>query len=123
MRLVVLFVLLAINVMFFAWTRLDASGEGEAGRLSQQVQPDKIKLLTPQEVAALGPAKVAALADVCLEWGPLADAERVRALADLEPLALGKLLTQKRVDSTMAFGVYLPTAPNRAEADRRAAEL
>ena len=40
-------------------------------RLAEQVQPDKIKLLTPQQVAALGPAKVAALADVCLEWGPL----------------------------------------------------
>ena len=52
------------------------------------MQPDKIKLLTPQQVAALGPAKVAALADVCVEWGPLSDADRSACAGDLEPLAL-----------------------------------
>jgi len=87
------------------------------------VQPDKIKLLTPPQVAALGPAKVAALADVCLEWGPVGEADRARAQADLEPLALGKLLSQRRVETPMAFWIYLPPAPNKAEADRRAADL
>ena len=122
MRTIVLFLLLA-NLTFFAYTRLDATSEGEAVRLVEQVQPEKIKLLTPQQVAALGPAKVAALADVCLEWGPLTDADRVRALSDLEPLALGKLLTQRRNETTMSFWVYLPVAPSRAEADRRVADL
>ena len=86
------------------------------------MQPEKIKLLTPQQVAALGPAKVAALADVCLEFGPLTESDRTRALADLESLALGKLLTQKRVETTTAFWVYLPPT-SRAEADRRVADL
>jgi len=122
MRAVVILLLLA-NLTFFAYTRLDATSDGEAARLVEQVQPEKIRLLTPQQVAALGPAKVAALADVCLDWGPLGDADRARALADLEPLALGKLLTQRRIETTMAFWVYLPPAPNRAEADRRAADL
>ena len=70
LRTVVILLLLA-NLTFFAYTRLDSARDGEAARLAEQVQPDKIKLLTPQQVAALGPAKVAALADVCLEWGPL----------------------------------------------------
>lgn len=122
MRTVVIFLLLA-NLTFFAYTRLDTTSDGEASRLAEQVQPDKIKLLTPQQVAALGPAKVAALADVCLEWGPLGDADRARALADLEPLALGKLLSQHRIDTPMAFWVYLPPAANRAEAERRAASI
>jgi hypothetical protein len=122
MRTVVIFLLLA-NLTFFTYTRLDATSEGEAVRLVEQVQPEKIKLLTPQQVAALGPAKVAALADVCLEWGPLTEADRARAIADLDPLALGKLLTQKRIETTTSFWVYLPPAPNRAEADRRAADL
>ena len=122
MRTVVIFLLLA-NLTFYAYTRVDATSEGEAFRLREQVLPEKVKLLTPQQVAALGPAKVAALADVCLEWGPLHDAERARALAELEPLALGKLLSQKRIETTMAFWVFLPPASNRAEADRRAAEL
>jgi hypothetical protein len=122
MRTVVIFLLLA-NLTFFTYTRLDATSEGEAVRLVEQVQPEKIKLLTPQQVAALGPSKVAALADVCLEWGPLADADRARALADLDPLALGKLLTQKRIETTTSFWVYLPAAPSRFEADRRVADL
>lgn len=122
MRTVVIFLLLA-NLTFFAYTRLDETSEGEAVRLVEQVQPDKIKLLTPQQVAALGPAKVAALADVCLEFGPLTEADRTRALADLDPLALGKLLTQKRIETTTSFWVYLPPAPSKAEADRRAADV
>lgn len=121
MRTLVLLLLLA-NLSLFAFTRLDASRDGEGARLAEQVQPDKIRLLTPQQVAALGPAKVAALADVCLEWGPLSEADRARAFADLEPLALGKLLTQRRIETTFAFWVFLPPVGNRADAERRAAE-
>jgi hypothetical protein len=63
MRIVVLLLVIA-NLTLFAYTRLDDASRGEAGRLKQQIQPDKIKLLTPPQVAALGPAKIAALADV-----------------------------------------------------------
>src|SRR4029077_4152448 len=122
MRTVVIFLLLA-NLTFFTYTRLDATSEGEAVRLVEQIQPEKIKLLTPQQVAALGPAKVAALADVCVECGPLSDADRARALADLDPLALGKLLTQRRIESTTSFWFYRPPAPSWLEADRRVAVL
>lgn len=122
MRTVLVLLLLA-NLTLFAYTRLDGGSSGEAVRLSEQVQPDKIKLLTPQEVAALGPAKVAALADVCVEWGPFSDVERLRALADLEPLAIGKLTTQRRVDVAGAWSASLIPYGSRAAADRRAAEL
>lgn len=122
MRTVVLLLLLA-NLSFFAFRLLDNASGGEAIRLEQQIQPDKIKLLTPQQVAALGPAKTATLADVCLEWGPFTDSERSGALAELEPLALGRLLTQRRVEMNHAYWVFLPPQANRAEADRRASEL
>jgi hypothetical protein len=122
MRTVIILLLLA-NLSFFAYTRLDAPAEGEAIRLQEQVQPEKVKLLTPQQVAALGPAKAAALADVCVEWGPLGEAERARAAADLEPLALGRLLSQRRVETSMAYWVYLTPASSRADADRRASDL
>lgn len=118
----IVFLLLLANLTFLGYTRLDSAGGGEAARLAQQVQPDKIKLLTPQQVAALGPGKVAALADVCLEWGPIAEGDRARSLADLEPLALGRLLTQRRIETSTAFWVFLPPAANRAEAERRATE-
>jgi hypothetical protein len=53
MRLVV-FLLLFANALLFAYARLDSASVSESGRLATQVSPDSIKLLTPQEVAALG---------------------------------------------------------------------
>jgi hypothetical protein len=121
MRIVVALLLLA-NLTLFVYTLLPSSS-GEGMRLQQQVSPEKIKLLTPQEVAALGPAKVAALADVCVEFGPLSDAERAKVLGDLEPLALGRLLTQRRVDVDNAFTVSVAPFPSRTSAENRAGEL
>lgn len=117
------FLLLLANLTLFAYIKLDSVGSGEGVRLSQQVQPDKIKLLGPQQVAALGPAKVASLADVCVEWGPISDAERARALASLEPLDLGKLISQKKVEVIANYWVFIPPLANKAAADKRVAEL
>ena len=120
---IILALLVAANLALFGYTRLDSAGSGEAARLAQQVQPDRIRLLTAQQVATLGPSKVAALADVCLEWGPFSDAERARARAELEPTGLGRLLTQKRVENTTTHWVFVPRLPNKAAAEKRAAEL
>ena len=122
MRIVVLLLLVA-NLTFLGYTLLDSGGSGEGMRLQQQIQPEKIKLLTPQEVAALGPAKVAALADVCVEFGPLSDVERAKVIGELEPLGLGRLLTQRRVEVDNAFSVNVAPFPNRNAADNRAGEL
>lgn len=121
MRIVIVLLLLA-NLTLYGYTRLD-TGSGEGILLQDQVQPDKIKLLTPQQVAALGPAKVAALADVCVEWGPLADTQRSRALAELEPLGLGRLVTQRRVEFDSGFSVSMGPFANRTAAENRIAEL
>jgi hypothetical protein len=117
------FLLLLANLTLFAYTKLDSLGAGEGVRLSQQVQPEKISLLTPQQVAALGPAKASALADVCVEWGPLSDSDRTRALAMLEPLDLARLISQKKVEVIADYWVFLPPAVNKAAADRRVEEL
>jgi hypothetical protein len=121
MRIVIVLLLLA-NLTLYAYTRLDTGG-GEAILLQDQVQPDKIKLLTPQQVAALGPSKVAALADVCVEWGPLSDPDRARALAELEPLHLGRLVSQKKVDFESGYWVNMGPFASRAGAETRVAEL
>src|SRR4051794_6451632 len=122
MRIVVLLLVIA-NLTLFAYTRLDDASRGEASRLNQQVQPDKIKLLTPPQVAALGPAKIAALADVCIEWGPFSDVERVKAIADLESLQLGRLLSSRRIEIDSVYWVSLGPFANKPFADRRSAEL
>lgn len=115
------YLLLLANLTLLGYTLLDNVGSGEGVRLAQQVQPDKIRLLTPQQVASLGPDKTAALADVCAEWGPFSDAERARALADLDAQSLGKLLSQKRVENALNFWVYVAPFPNRAAAERQLA--
>jgi len=122
MRTVVVLLLLA-NLALAGYLWLDSTSGGEGVRLKQQVRPDAIKLLTPQEVAALGPTKAAALADVCLEWGPFGEADRTRALADVDSLALGRLLTQRRTDTASGFWVYLSPFASKAAADKRASEL
>ena len=117
------FLLLLANITLFGYIRLDAMSSGEGIRLGQQVQPDKIKLLTAQQVAALGPAKVAALADVCVEWGPLSESDRARALATIEPLDLSRLMTQKKVEVLTNYWLFLPPAATKAAADKRVDEL
>jgi hypothetical protein len=117
------FLLLLANLTLFGYTRLDSVGGGEGARLSQQVQPEKIKLLTPQQVASLGPAKVASLADVCVEWGPMSDADRARALTRLDPLDLGKLLTQRKIEVIANYWVFIPPLASKAATDKRVAEL
>jgi hypothetical protein len=122
MRTLVVLLLLA-NIALGGYIYLDSFSSGEGIRLSQQVQPDKIALLTPQQVAALGPAKVSALADVCLEWGPLSDGERTRALHELEPLDLARLISQKKVEVAANYWVFIPPAANKQAADRRVEDL
>jgi len=118
----VVFLLLLANITLALYTWLDRGSGGEAFHLKEQVQPDKIKILTPQQVAVLGPAKVAALSDVCAEWGPFGSADLARATADLDPLQLGKLLTQRKVDVEGSWVIVGPFS-NRAAAERRATEL
>ena len=122
MRTLVVLLLLA-NLALGGYIYLDSLSTGEAVRLSQQVQPDKIALLTPQQVAALGPAKVSALADVCVEWGPLSEGDRTRALAQLEALDLSPLVSQKKVEVIANYWVYIPPATSKPDADRRVEQL
>ena len=96
------FLLLLANITLFGYIELDNMSSGEGVRLRQQLQPEKIRILTPQQVAALGPEKTASLSDICAEWGPLSEIERTRAMADLEPLGLARLITVKRLEPVAA---------------------
>ena len=118
-----LLLLFIANVVLFGYARLDRAAQSEAGRLSAQIQPERIRVLSSQQVAALGPGKVAALPDVCVEWGPFAEADRVRAQADIEPLQLGRLVTQRPVAADPMWWVNTGPVASRSAADKRAGEL
>jgi hypothetical protein len=122
MRLLVVLLLLA-NLAFFAHSRLERMHAGEPARLTNQIQPEKLKLLTPSQVAALGPAKVAQLNNICLEWGAFTDVERPTALAALESLQPGRQLSQRRIDGAPSFWVFIPAMPTRQAAEKKVGEL
>ena len=60
---------------------------------------------------------------MCVEWGPFSDAERARALSSIEPLDLGRLMTQKKLEVIANYWLFLPPAASKAAADRRVDEL
>jgi hypothetical protein len=122
MRILVLLLLLA-NLTMLGYTQLDRWAARQDGRLKQQVNAERITLLTPQQVAALSPAKAELVSNECMDWGPFTESERERAQALLDPFSLGKLLTSRHADTKSAYWVFLAPLPGKAAADKRVAEL
>ena len=164
---IVFFVLLVANAAFFAWSWFAQAGSAESQLVDQQLHPESIRLLTPDQVAkasakqvpsaakaspakpepeaaaakapqadaakapepqpgkteaaarAPQPVKVAA----CMELGAFNAAEAVKVEQALGPLALGARLSQRRIEETAGYWVYLPPQPNRQGANRKLAEL
>jgi cell division septation protein DedD len=76
----------------------------------------------PKPAAAAKPApEPAPLA--CVEWGSFSAQDAARAEKRLEPLALGARLAQFRGDESATWWVFIPPQPNRAAAQKKAAEL
>jgi hypothetical protein len=67
------------------------------------------------------PAEPSPLA--CVEWGSFSPQDAARAEQRLEPLALGARLAQFRGEETAGWWVFIPPQPNRAAAQKKAAEL
>jgi hypothetical protein len=120
-----LLLLLVANAIVFAYgyyAQSTANASPEYERF-KPINPDTIKILSPQQVAKLGPAKVAQLTLACAEWGPFNDAELVQAKALLEPLGLGRTLNTRRVDSRADHWVYIPSKGSKVAAERAVSEL
>ena len=117
---ILFFLLLLGNVALFAynWLGSGAQAGSDAQIVGQQLDPDKIRVLLPEQVSALTrkaePPKIAA---VCLEWGVLAGGDVARAEQALEPLALGAKLSQRRQEDIAGFWVYVPPLVSRQSAE------
>lgn len=130
----VFFLLLLANVGFLAWTYL---GEhrvfGEPQMAERQADKQAIRLLDPEQVAALVAARAKPTAApgkppkatviACLEFGAFSPAEVSRVQKALEPLALGSRLSQRREEEIASYWVYLPPQRNRQAASQKASEL
>ena len=135
MRTLALIFVLA-NVAFFAWSRYVGApeGAGDPLPLKRQIEPDKLRVVTPGEVSAPAPAPAPApraaaapaaspVAAKCVEWGSFTIADAPRAEKALEPFALGPRLAQRRTEESAGWWVFIPPQPNRASALKKAAEL
>src|SRR5262245_29359669 len=119
MRIVFL-VLLFANVAFFAYryyvTQLAVPASDP---VAQQIQPDRVRIVPPGELARLAASR----RGVCIELGPIATAEAARAEEAAGALAGGLKISQRRVDDTSRWWVYIPPLPTRAAVNQRVAEL
>jgi len=122
----VFFILVLANVAFFAFARSDSGADGNGGAqiIGQQLNREKIRVLTPEQVSALTrkpePPKVAT---ACLEWGAFLGGGAARAEQALEPLELGAKLTQRKQRDVAGFWVYIPPLASRQTATQKAGEL
>jgi hypothetical protein len=122
-KLLILLLLANVAVFGYGFYRQTMANSSPENERLKPINPDAVKLLTTQQIAKLGPAKVAQLTLVCAEWGPLNDAELTKAKQLLEPMNLGRTLSTRRVDITAEHWVYIPPKPNKAAAERALAEL
>jgi hypothetical protein len=106
MKLALLLLLLG-NLALFAWQQGAFGPAAVAGRepqrLARQVAAEKIRVLSPDQVAALrGGSKAASNGSAglaCLELGDFDDASLARIQSRLAALALGDRLRARRVDA------------------------
>jgi hypothetical protein len=125
MRTVLFFLALANAAFFaFAWSDRGAEANGDAQVVGQQLNPERIRVLMPEQVSALTrkpePPKAAS---VCLEWGAFVGGDAARAGQALEALGLGAMLAQRKQEEVAGFWVYIPPLANRQAAAQKAGEL
>jgi len=130
MRAAFLLLLLA-NIVLFAWQQGLFGAAVETGReperVARQIAAERIRVLTPGELAALRGAPRAAGEDnaglACVEFGDFDEASLARVQARLATLSLGDRLRARRAGASGWFIVYLPPPATRDEAERVAQDL
>jgi len=149
---VLVFLLVLANLLFYAFSAgyFGRPENPDAGRLEQQVEPDKMRLVShgeappaskkvvePPPVAEAEPAPVAeavpapapapapvAVEKICLRWEhlPVADANRLAARID-EKFAGFKQVKRAVAAEGAGWWVYIPPLPGKDEAEKKAGEL
>jgi hypothetical protein len=128
---VVFLLLVLANLAFFAWARYFSPADAgtDARPLARQIEPDKLKVVSPAELSTMPLAQKkplppqAAPVLACIEWGGFAPADLPRAEKALEPLGLGARLGQRRSEELASWWVHIPAQPTRQAAINKAAEL
>ncbi len=127
-----LFLLLVLaNLAFFAWARYLAQPDAgsDPQPLGRQIDPQKLPIVSPAAArgtsagaARAAPTSPAAAAN-CVEWGSFTPTDLPAARKLLEPLALGARLSERQVEETANWWVYIAPQGDRQGAQRKGAEL
>ena len=120
------FLLVLVNLLFYGWHAgyigPGESSRGEGDRLSQQITPERIRVLTPAEAKKLTD-EARARANVCFEWGTFPAQEADKAATALAALGLGTRLNTRTVEETAGWWVFMPPQGGKENADKKVDEL
>lgn len=128
MKLLVL-ILVLVNVALFAVFNLGKPQQATSGVSREQIQPEKIKLLTPEEVEAMPrkePEASQAFQAVqfgCYEWGSFSTANLTRARDTLSKLELTAAPIEKSAQEAARYWVYIPQSVSLPAAQARMQQL
>lgn len=121
--------LLLVSLLFFAFMQWGGKlmGDGKNMQPQQALNAEKIVLLKTLPVLP-APASSPSVASIpaqlaCMEWGEFSGGDLARATAALDALKLGDRLTQRQVEHASGYWVYIPPRSDRAEADKKIAQL
>jgi len=122
LRLLVLLLLVA-NLGFFGWTQgwLDAlvgkraQADREPERLTRQIEPQSLRVLSPPEAALAMSGARPGMADACLEAGPFSAADLATVEAALQAAMPG--------DGWVRRGSDQSVAPNSLRIERASPDL
>lgn len=119
------FLLLLANVAFYAYANYLADGRSiESQLLDQQINPEKIRVLSSAEVAARAVRRPdAPAAGACLELGAFGAIDAAKVQEALVQLALGERLSQRTLEESAGYWVFMPSQGSRQGALQKAAEL
>lgn len=87
--------------------------------IAQQLEPEKIRLVSRDEAAKLARERLPA----CAEWGPIAPGDVDRAQEALNGVLPGLKAEQVSRTESSGWWVYVPPLPTRQAANQRVAEL
>ncbi|MDO8350908.1 MAG: SPOR domain-containing protein [Gallionella sp.] len=123
----IVWVLLAINVIFFAVMKSGLFAETPPVQSSQAMNAEKIILLDgvpsapPESAASSVPATVEA--DSCFEWGDFSGKELDAAMSALKKMPPGGKLSSREIDRSVGYWVYIAPLQDKADIGRKLAQL
>lgn len=116
------------NLLLFAYGRgyIGSMQEGEAARLANQLQADKIRVVglgPAPAVAGQAPAKPAPPPETCRLLSSLTREQANRIDAVVKDRELPLRLSERPVEEPNSWWVFVPPQPDRKSVDERVAEL